>query len=810
MKRWILYIQCITILIAFGCNEMELSMPVTGEKVNVHLNLDIAQEVYVNTPTKADDNVMDNINLSDAIKNIWIIQYNGISDNSTLVGEATYIPDFENFNGTTKLVATDDPCTIFIIANTFADQFPLPQGSTITDLKTRLTNLSKEEDVLTQDGSAYYPIFNSRSTYNEIDEGTHLSATLKRNIAKATFNITNSSSGSEAINIDSVQICSVPAQSYYITDYINLPDIFPANNKITVIDYKSKRWPEGKSSYTFTSYLPINMRGNAHANTAETYKNRFAPEHATHLVIYASYKHNGANVPVIYTFYLGSDMVNDFNIEANKSYTYSFEIKEKGDPDSDSRITDWGTVDFSDTKYPLSNSYILNPPITGTAKRSFKIPIQRIKTFWGTDARKDYEDDAILALRNNAEWEAFVLASDFTITSSDFEIVKGNGRSDSDRYFEVAVAPGVEGNIVIAVGPKGYNKEKISWSWHLWITDYNPDEALDWGNGTEKKYIYPVINGAVHRYEGSWWNINKEAYIMDRNLGAFSDCEYPADNRGLLYYQYGRKDPFMFYYSSTNNVYKYPTGSKHKFTTIAYATANGSNNTDGIKYGVTNPLHLIKAQSSTGDWISNNKYNPEQINTSIIWQDPYTANGEVKEGEKSIFDPCPPGYRVPNHTIWSDFTAHHYEAFTTNAFKDGYVFPTYTTDANGKTTYYITKDDYRGGFEPYYKIKGLQYWPYQGANMIIPSKVIYIPASGCYKADGVKVLNHGNLAVYSETGNVKDGGDEIWSFLQAESVVKSDKGSPQGRGYTSQPNHLMAPNSTDKARGLPVRCITDK
>ena len=180
MKRWILYIQCITILIAFGCNEMELSMPVTGEKVNVHLNLDIAQEVYVNTPTKADDNVMDNINLSDAVKNIWIIQYNGISDNSTLVGEATYIPDFENFNGTTKLVATDDPCTVFIIANTFADQFPLPQGSTITDLKTRLTNLSKEEDVLTQDGSAYYPIFNSRSTYNEIDEGTHLSATLKR------------------------------------------------------------------------------------------------------------------------------------------------------------------------------------------------------------------------------------------------------------------------------------------------------------------------------------------------------------------------------------------------------------------------------------------------------------------------------------------------------------------------------------------------------------------------------------------------------------------------------------------------------
>ena len=79
MKKLILYIQCFILLVAFGCNEMEPAMQVSGDKVNVYIDLNIAQEISVNNSTKAkEDDVISDINVSDEIKNLWVIQFNGI------------------------------------------------------------------------------------------------------------------------------------------------------------------------------------------------------------------------------------------------------------------------------------------------------------------------------------------------------------------------------------------------------------------------------------------------------------------------------------------------------------------------------------------------------------------------------------------------------------------------------------------------------------------------------------------------------------------------------------------------------------
>ena len=232
---------------------------------------------------------------------------------------------------------------------------------------------------------------------------------------------------------------------------------------------------------------------------------------------------NGEEIPISYTFYLGKDMVQDFNIEANHAYSFNIAINAKGDWMTDSRIEEWKTVDFTSSKYPLANSYILNPIEWGTAKRTFRIPVQRAMTFWGKDGKADYENDEYLSFRQNGgKWIAFVLASDFEIDENNFCITKNKGNKDTDPYFEVKVAPGTKGNVIVAVGPDD-DTQNISWSWHLWITDYDPYDALDWGDGTSGQYIYPVRNGAVHRYEGTYWNTYRNMYIMDRNLGFMSE-----------------------------------------------------------------------------------------------------------------------------------------------------------------------------------------------------------------------------------------------------------------------------------------------
>lgn len=73
-----------------------------------------------------------------------------------------------------------------------------------------------------------------------------------------------------------------------------------------------------------------------------------------------------------------------------------------------------------------------------------------------------------------------------------------------------------DGNAVIAVKDAGGN---ILWSWHIWVTGYDPNNEYD------------------------TWCIGVK--MMNRNLGALSkEPEDGALTHGLLY-QWGRKDPFV-------------------------------------------------------------------------------------------------------------------------------------------------------------------------------------------------------------------------------------------------------------------------
>ncbi len=142
----------------------------------------------------------------------------------------------------------------------------------------------------------------------------------------------------------------------------------------------------------------------------------------------------------------------------------------------------------------------------------------------------------------------------------------------------VVFTPLNAGNALIAV--KDIEGE-ILWSWHIWVCDYDPGT-------TAQTYI----SGAV---------------MMDRNLGAISDSGRSAYG---LYYQWGRKDPFLGLDGSSilPNIKEYVEGS----SSIT------------VEYTIQNPTKVILEES---DW--NNDFS--------LWQ-----------RNKTIYDPCPPGWRVPN------------------------------------------------------------------------------------------------------------------------------------------------------------------
>ncbi len=159
----------------------------------------------------------------------------------------------------------------------------------------------------------------------------------------------------------------------------------------------------------------------------------------------------------------------------------------------------------------------------------------------------------------------------------------------------------------------------ILWSWHIWVPATEIVTA-DYG-------IY-------------------SAPMMDRNLGALvaatADAEAPVESFGLTY-QWGRKDPFP-------GPKAVKSGDNATVAGVAVTTKPGNGTTAEscmtVEETIANPTVLGFTQN--GDWL------PAELADNTLWQN------EVK----TMYDPCPPGYRVPARDTESAFHSSDLSAAT--------------------------------------------------------------------------------------------------------------------------------------------------
>ena len=112
---------------------------------------------------------------------------------------------------------------------------------------------------------------------------------------------------------------------------------------------------------------------------------------------------------------------------------------------------------------------------------------------------------------------------------------------------------------------------------------------------------------------------------MDRNLGATSATPGDVGALGLLY-QWGRKDPFL----GSSSI----SGSSEVKSTITWPSDVSSNSTNGtIEYATEHPTTYITYNGNNYDW----HYTGSSSTDDTRWQ-----------SEKTIYDPCPAGWRVPD------------------------------------------------------------------------------------------------------------------------------------------------------------------
>jgi uncharacterized protein (TIGR02145 family) len=301
-------------------------------------------------------------------------------------------------------------------------------------------------------------------------------------------------------------------------------------------------------------------------------------------------------------------------------------------------VTDWDdtSVPLAEPEEPValerggSNSYMIHPD--GSKAVTMNIPLSRIDEYWsGTAAGYGNNPDVI-----SNDWTADVLWSDITSVSKDVLLSKNSGSKGAADYFTVEIPAGCpNGNFVVEV--KNEN-DLVLWSWHIWVTNYAPEEYD--GTGWATPSSNPVPGGLVESYNSTMWQsgVLNGKVMMDRSLGSIADSHGAAvstaasvTSRGQLYYQFGRKDPF-------------PTSLDG--TSTLSLTGSGTFPTPGttqvtIAASVNNPTTFY---TYSGNWTN------EASGTGYLWND-FNASST-----KSIFDPCPDGWRLPLNGTWADFS----------------------------------------------------------------------------------------------------------------------------------------------------------
>ncbi len=267
--------------------------------------------------------------------------------------------------------------------------------------------------------------------------------------------------------------------------------------------------------------------------------------------------------------------------------------------------------------------------------------------------------------------------------------------SGENANIAVTLTPGVTGNAVVAlhIGNSGSAQDPVYWSWHLWIPNGDPEQ------NTVTYTTEDVISTGSHIVNLTNTGLPPlTTTFMNRDLGA--EYAFPQElindpslvnnygsiikRTGGLHYQWGRKDPLPVFFwvgysnvnqriiavaqtNNSNGAVTYPTilyrddnytsryGYVKDYPYVADSDPLKVNSTDKdyintqkvLTYSVQNPLTFMANKSGSGDWLTDKRF--------------VATDRWGHADKKSVFDPCPAGWRVPDHSFaygaWNDKTA---------------------------------------------------------------------------------------------------------------------------------------------------------
>ena len=261
--------------------------------------------------------------------------------------------------------------------------------------------------------------------------------------------------------------------------------------------------------------------------------------------------------------------------------------------------------------------------------------------------------------------------------------------------FEVKASDIQSGNAVVAVTKSdGAGSKTVLWSWHLWFAPKDALDKIKVTNHQNKDYYFTkeTLGWKPTQWSGSTYDkartvkVKVEQTIANGGVKqetVINITQNPGNVKkgATTLYQFGRKDAF-------------PGVAKADLASNSHFTEDAGDNMS-IMNGIQHPdLYYIWGSN----WENNYSYNN-------LWSADNTARGfNDNSVVKTVYDPCPVGFKMPASNAFTGFT---------------------TTGQNSSTQSEFNIDD-TSNSQTFQNNLGHNFWTNSSK-----TATIYFPASGC-------------------------------------------------------------------------------
>ena len=660
------------VLIGTGCEDKidsSVVNPSEGKTVEVTLNIGIADEEDGTgasaSPTSkagsssysgsafevvsvADVQTKSGTDIPDQLYNLEIWQYN--ESGNKIGGEALGNVTIGSTFTASLTLATG--CKLLLDARGASTDFESLSGKTLSavqDLKVeaKKSNINKIATNATGNGLAnmtYYLLLENVNITSdgkiESPTGKDVRLLLKRLAVKVQLDWTFAQEmTNKGYTLKEVKLCQVPAHYRLVPQTEKTDkwgDVYPSSVAEFVDLYRLTGTELTDAKGTQTVWIPANARGISPYSNSPYYRNK---TNANPAATYAEFVVDNSEKKerLYYRVYLGGNETDDFNLLENKNYHWTVNIN-NANYTNDPRIQllDQTPVESSNLQ-PTSNCFMMRPG-TNICFNPYKH--EAGTNGWNTElttgaiiqSQKTIDHVEVLWQTKDAGTSGDLVMG-YVIDDNNHEnlvnLTNGNDINSARIHVKVPVTNG--GNAVIAAKN---SSGTIVWSWHIWISDYVPvGLSGDITTINRNKAIEAAQNatqeGMVQVYGGiSWTDPNGAFYrcvIMDRHLGAIRAGMQTNQLDGVrtfgLLYQGGRKDPF---FSSAD-------GTTNEAKTIY--------NGNGVEVSIDRSFSFTTYQQTIEHPLAFCRNDDAMANKPNAW------NGDKA---KTIYDPCPQGWRVPS------------------------------------------------------------------------------------------------------------------------------------------------------------------